>query len=119
MIDEFSNLKNDLQAYLEVKLDQFRLNLTETISRIISSLLIALIAGCIIFLLFLSLSIAAGYFFAGLLGSPASGFLCVAAFYAIILILFLVFRRRIIERPVIQMVIRLIFNRARGDETEK
>ncbi|MCU0362589.1 MAG: hypothetical protein MUE32_04470 [Bacteroidales bacterium] len=103
---------------MEVKLDQFRLQLAEAISRIISSLLIAVIAGCIVFLLLLSLSVASGYFFADLLGSPALGFLCVAAFYAILLALFLVFRRHIVERPVIQLVIRLIFNKAGGDETK-
>jgi hypothetical protein len=57
----------------------------------------------------LFLSFAAGFYLGSLLDSDELGFLCVAGFYVLLLIVFLALRKRIIEQPVIKAMIRLLF----------
>jgi hypothetical protein len=64
----------------------------------------------------LFISFAAGFFISSLLDSNELGFLCIAGFYALLLILFLTFRKQIVERPVIKAIVRLFFPKFEDDE---
>jgi hypothetical protein len=116
MSEDINNIKKDIQDYLEIKLDQIRLHTAENISRILSSAISIAILGYLLFFILLFLSFAAGYFFASLLHSNEMGFLYVAGFYGLVLIIFLIFRKRIIERPVIKAMVKLFFPKFSEDE---
>lgn len=116
MSDELNNIKKDIQDYLEIKLDQIRLHTAESISRILSSALNKAILGYLLFFILLFLSFAAGYYFGSILHSDELGFLCVAGFYVLVLIIFLIFRKSIIERPVIKAIVKLFFPKIVNDE---
>jgi hypothetical protein len=64
------------------------------------------------------LSIAGGFFIGSLLHSNEAGFLCVAGFYFLVLVIFLIFRKQIVERPVIKAVVRLLFPKFDNDENK-
>lgn len=117
MPENINNIKRDIQEYLEVKLDLFRLQTAESLSRILSSALKIAILGFLLFFILLFLSFAAGYFLASLLQSYELGFLCVAGFYVLILIIFFVFKKWIIERPLIKAIMKLLFPKS-GDNEE-
>ena len=116
MLEEINDIKTDVLKFVEVKLDLIRLHMAENLSRIFSNVAIIAIAGYLLFLIVMFLSFAAGYFIGSLLKSNELGFLCVAGFYFLLLILFLVYRKRIVERPVIQAVVRLFFPKFDDDE---
>jgi hypothetical protein len=109
MLEEIEKIRKDLQEYVEVRLDLIRLNAAESIARIISDASIIVVAGYILFFILLFLSMAAGYMFAALFDSYTLGFMAVAGFYTIILIIFLVFREKIVERPVIKAILKVFF----------
>ena len=109
MLDEINDLKKDVLEYIEVKLDLVRLHTAENLSRIFSNVATIAVIGYLLFFIILFISIAAGYFIGSLLDSNELGFLCVAGFYTLLLILFLVFRKQIVERPVIKAIVRLFF----------
>jgi len=115
MLDEINDIKKDVLEFIEVKLDLIRLHTAENLSRIFSNVAIIAVTGYLLFLIVLFLSFAAGYFIGTKLNSTELGFLCVAGFYFLLLILFLVYRKPIVERPVIQAVVRLFFPKFEDD----
>jgi hypothetical protein len=116
MLEEFNNIKKDILEYLEIRLDQVRLHAAENLSRILSNVATIAIIGYLLFFILLFFSIAAGFFFAELFNSNLLGFLTVTGFYFILLLIFLRFRKQIVERSVIQAVVKLLFPKISEDE---
>lgn len=118
MPDDINSIKKDIQEYIEIKLDLIRLHTAENISRILSSAVNATIIGYLLLFILLFLSFAGGYFFGSLLHSTELGFLCVAGFYLLVLILFIVFRKHIVERPIIKAILKLFFPKFSDNEKQ-
>jgi hypothetical protein len=116
MLEEFNKVKDDIRDYIEVKFDLLRLQIAESLSGIISKTATLVVIGYLLFFILLFLSLAAGYFCATLLGSNELGFLCVAGFYGLLLVLFLALKRRIIEKPVIKAIVKLLFPKTGDNE---
>jgi len=116
MLDDINDLKKDVLEYIEVKLDLIRLHTAENLSRIFSNVASIAVIGYLLFFIILFISFAGGYYIGSLLDSNELGFLCVAGFYALLLILFLAFRKQIVERPVIKAIVRLFFPKFEDDE---
>lgn len=116
MIEDLNGIKKDIQEYIEVRLDLLRLHTAENISRIMSSAVSAAVIGYLLLIILLFLSFAGGYFFGTLLKSTELGFLCVAGIYTLLLVVFLVFRKQVIERPVIKAVMKLFFPKFSDNE---
>ena len=116
MLDEINDLKKDVLEYIEVKLDLIRLHTAENLSRIFSNVATIAVIGYLLFFIILFISFASGFYIGSLLDSNELGFLCVAGFYTLLLILFLVFRKQIVERPVIKAIVRLFFPKFEDDE---
>ena len=116
MVENIDNVRKEIQEYIEVKLDLIRLHTAEHLSRLLSSASTIAIVGYLLFFILLFLSFAAGFFLGSLLHSNEAGFLCVAGFYIMVLIVFLIFRKQIVERPVIQAIVRFLFPKFNDDE---
>jgi hypothetical protein len=116
MLEEIGNIKKDIQEYIEIKLDLLKLQTAESISKIISGAAVAVIIILFLTLILFFLSFAAGYFMATLLNSNELGFLCVAGFYLLLMVIILIFRKKIIDRPVIKSVVKIFFPKAGSDE---
>ena len=116
MLDDINDLRKDILEYIEVKLDLIRLHTAENLSRIFSNVATIAVIGYLLFFIILFISFAAGFYIGSLLDSNELGFLCVAGFYTLLLILFLVFRKQIVERPVIKAMVRLFFPKFEDDE---
>jgi hypothetical protein len=116
MVDDLNNIKKDIREYIEVRLDLLRLHTAEHISRLFSNAASAAVIGYLLLIILLFISFAGGYFFGSLLHSNELGFLCVAGFYTVVLVIFLVFRKQVVDRPVIKAVMRLFFPKFSDDE---
>ncbi len=116
MIEDINTIRKDLLEYLEIKVDLIRLHTAENISRMLSSAINMTIIGYLLFFILFFLSFAAGFFLGSVLNSDELGFLCVAVFYIVILVIFLVFRKKIIERPVIKAIMKLFFPKFSDNE---
>jgi hypothetical protein len=118
MIENIDNIRKEVQEYVEIKLDLIRLHTAEHLARLLSSASAIVIAGYLAFFILMFLSFAGGFFIGSLLHSNEAGFLCVAGFYFLVLVIFLVFRKQIVERPVIKAVVRLLFPKFDNDENK-
>jgi hypothetical protein len=109
MLEEFEKIRKDLQEYVEVRLDLIRLQTAENLAKIISDASKIVVVGYILFFILLFISMAAGYLFAELFDSYPIGFLSVALVYLIVLIIFIIFREKIVDRPIIKAILKLFF----------
>lgn len=118
MIDEIENIKKDIREYIEIKLDLLKIQAAEIISGLISKRRSFAVLIYLISLILVFLSFSAAYFMASVLSSNELGFLCVAGFYMVLLLTFLIFRRKIIDRSVIKSVMKIFFKNNRGNGKE-
>lgn len=118
MVEELKDIKNDIQEYVDVKVKLIKLHTAENISRILSQAATFAVVGYLMFFILLFFSFAVGFFLAERFHSNELGFLAVAGIYLILLILFLVVRKHIIEKPIIKAVIKLFFPKFSNDEKE-
>jgi hypothetical protein len=116
MIEDINNIRKDILEYIEIRLDLIRLHTAENISRMLSSTITGTIIGYLLFFILLFLSLAGGFCLGSVFNSNELGFLCVAVIYIVILIVFLGFRKRIVERPVIKAIMKLFFPKLSDDE---
>jgi HEAT repeat protein len=116
MLYDINDLKKDVLEYIEVKLDLIRLHTAENLSRIFSNVATVAVIGYLLFFIVLFISFAAGFYIGSLLRSNELGFLCIAGFYTMVLILFLTFRKQVVEQPVIKAIVRLFFPKFEDDE---
>jgi len=101
------NLKTAVQTNIEL----LKLEVVERTSVIGSSLLIALLVGFFVFLFILFGSITAGFLLSNCFDDAAIGFGLVSGFYLLITLLILIFRKRCIEIPMRNKIIRSIFKK--------
>lgn len=107
--DELKEAKNDFEEYVKAQIDLVKLHTAESISRFLSGLLIKMVLFYLFFFVLLFASLAIAFWLEKILDSQGLGFIIVAAFYLIIGILFMAFRKKLVEKPVIQSVINLFF----------
>jgi len=119
MIEDINQIKKDLLEYLDIRLDMIRLHTAEVLSKIFSRILILAIIGYLLFFILLCLSFAAAFLIGSLLDSNQLGFLLVALFYVLLLVLFMIFKKQIIEKPVIKAFVQLLFPKFTDDEKQE
>ena len=101
----FSDLKDDLVEYVELKADLTKLTAFEIISKsgatLISAIALFIFAFFFLFFLFLSL----GFYFGKILNSMWQGFGIIAFFYLILMLIYLMIRKKFIEKPLMNKII--------------
>ena len=109
IIENFADLKKELKEYAESSFNLIRLHVVEQLSRHTSGLIVK--AGILYILFFglIFLSMAMAFFIGELFESYGLGFLMVAGFYFLIAFIFYLFRKVLIEKPVIKSFIKLFF----------
>ena len=104
-------LTNSLAASVQTNIDLIKLETVECTSVIGSSLSIILFIGSFILLFVFFLSLYAGYYLSHCFNDSFTGFALVAGFYFLISILLILFRKRLIETPIRNKIIRSIYKK--------
>ena len=107
--NEFSEVKNEVESYVQNKIDLTKLHIAEDLSRFTSGVAVRLILYYIAFFVLLFLSMAGAYYIGRLLNSTELGFVTVAGFYFLAGIIFLLFRGKLVQAPIIKAFIHLFF----------
>ena len=107
--EDLHNSKKDFQAYFNARFDMMRLNMAENFSKVLSNFIIK--ASIFFFFSFamLFISLAVAQWLNNIIDYPGSGFIIVAGFYFLSLIIFWLLRRKLIEKPIIQSMIEIFF----------
>ena len=107
--DFFADSRQTIEKYIRYRLLLIKLQAVEKISRLSAAMFAGLFIGILSFFIILFLSIMAAWYFGELLGSPFKGFGIICAFYILVLILILIFRKRVLQRTITNTVINILF----------
>jgi hypothetical protein len=106
----FAELKEAVEANIDARLTLLQLDATEKAARLMSALIVGLLAGGLCFFVLIFVSIMAGYLFAHYTGSLIVGFSIVAGFYSLLFLLTLLLRKKI-STWLADTIVKLIFNK--------
>lgn len=106
-IETIGQLIEVLKHYVGLQNEYLRLDVIEKVVRLITALTIAAVVFLIVIIIFIYLSFAAAYAMAPYTGFPLAFFI-VAAFYLLIFLLFLAFRKNWIEKPLVKFLASLL-----------
>lgn len=108
--DDFSTFFREnkalLREYIDLRADLLRLQGIRLLARSFSFLMVGVVVVLMVLFILFFLGIAFAYWIASLTGSQIIGFLCAAALFLLVLVLFIVLRRVIFQNPLIRLFIR-------------
>jgi len=91
----FTQYKERIEQYVQNRLRLIKLQLTQKVAEVSSSITWWLLIAMVVFFLMISLSIMLGYYFAQLTDSVPLGFACLSGIYLVMLLLLFAFRKSI------------------------
>ncbi len=106
---ELNELFEDFKEYLDTKYDLVRLSASELLIKFLFPLFSSLIVLFLAVILLLFLSFSAAHYIGGLLCSVTLGFAIVGLGHLILIILFLLFRKRLVMKPLAKFILKLFF----------
>lgn len=106
-----SSLSSQLKRYIDLKLDYYRLDTLEKGSLFLGNMLLVLL--CLFFGCFalLCLSFAIAYLLEDLLGKLEWGFMLMAGVYVIFILVFVLFKEKLLINPMIRILDRSLFKK--------
>lgn len=104
--EKIEGLSDSLKKYLLLNYEIIKLEVTKKTSEHASSLFSSLMLGIALFLFAFALSMGVGFYLSALLGDTFSGFGIIAGFYLLISIILLIGRKKLIEKPLRNKIIK-------------
>lgn len=108
-IETIGQLVEVLRHYVGLQTEYVKLDVIDKTVRLITILVIGAATSLVMLLMLIYLSFAAAYAMAPSLGYPWA-FCIVAAFYLLVLVIFYLFRKPLIERPLVKFLAEMLFD---------
>lgn len=108
-IETIGELVEALKRYIDTKKDFWKLDLIEKVVRLFTVLTLMAVLALTLLMVLIYVSFAVAYALAGPMGNVGA-FLCVAGFYVLLFLLLVVFRKQLLERPVVRFMVGLLTN---------
>ena len=110
-----SDLVLNLKTYVNSKIDLYLLTCFEKIGKLFASLLSSIILVLIFFFCLLFITIALALWLGDKLNNLAEGFLLIGAFYFILGLIFIIFKKSLIDKKVIKNLLKSLFNHKKNN----
>jgi len=111
----FTEIKQLLIDYSEAKIQLYKIGAYEKIAQITATLFSSVITALFCFFLLFFLSVSGGFYFGGLFESNALGFLIIFGIYLILFVLMIFFKKKLLEKFIIDKVIEQLFEKENND----
>lgn len=112
----FKESKQLISDYVEAKVELFKINAYEKIAQVSAVLFSSVIIVLAGFFVLLFLSISGGLYLGSLFNSNALGFLIIAGIYILLLLFVIIFRKKLLEKQIVDKVIEQLFKNEDNDE---
>ena len=109
-IETIGQLVEVLKHYIELQSEYVKLDVIEKVVRIITAITLTVVLSILILLILIYLSFTVAYAIEPCVGITAA-FGIVAAFYLLMLFLFVIFRKRWIEKPVVRFLASILLDK--------
>jgi len=110
-----SDLVLNLKTYINSKIDLYLLTSFEKIGKLFSTLLSSIILILISFFCLLFITIALALWLGSSLNNPAEGFLLIGIGYFLLGIIFIIFRKSLIDKRIIKSILQSLFNQEKNN----
>jgi len=114
----FSDLKDLIIEYITNKLEIAKLTAYEKIAKIVGVIFSSIVILFIGFITVLFTGLMGGFYFSNLFANTFYGFGIIAAFFILLFLVLLLFRKEILQNTVANIVIRILFE-DKKNETKK
>jgi len=104
-VDFFQELKGLVTDYLAARLKLMKYEIYEKTAKIAASMFSAFVIVLLVVLVLLFFSISLGFYLGALFDSTGAGFLAVTGLYLILLVPFIFFRKKWIEKIIVNRVL--------------
>ena len=112
----FNDLKDSASLYIEQKIELGKLTAIDKGSKLGAKFISGLILGVLAFFAMLFISLMLAYYFSQLFQSYFAGFGLMAALYFMLFMMVMLARKQLIEKPVINGIIKTIFEGEQSNE---
>lgn len=112
----FSELKEDISTYVELRLELLKLNTYERVAKTMAVFSYGIILVLLAFFAILFLFLALGFFLGELLGSVALGFVIVVGMYLLLFGITVYFREKISSKVTNEIITALLTKDEKDDE---
>ena len=112
----FNDLKDSASLYIEQKIELGMLTAIDKGSKLGAKFISGLILGVLAFFAMLFISLMLAYYFSQLFQSYFAGFGLMAALYFMLFMMVMLARKQLIEKPVINGIIKTIFEGEQSNE---
>ena len=103
--EEVRDLIDDVQDYVNTRLDLFKLKAVNASSEVLASLVTYALLVLIFTIFFLMVNIGIGLYLGELLGRSFYGFLALSGFYLLIMLIFWALRKKVFKNPIADSLI--------------
>lgn len=117
--DYFTGSKELITDYLEARWKLLRLTAAEKMANALGVFLGLIVAAMLGFFVVLFLGFVLAYWISGIAGSVAVGFSITALVFIILLVIVLIFRRKLIHRPLTNALVRELAEAIEEDEEDE
>lgn len=101
--------------YVEDRILLLKIQAAEKSGKLISAIVTLAVIALFVFFILFFISMMGGYYFAELTGSTFYGFSIIAGIYVVLLLVFLLLNKTLISRGIINMVIRIFFEKSHAE----
>lgn len=115
---EFADIKQEVESYVQNRIDLTKLHVAEDLSKLTSGLAVRLLLFYIAFFVLLFLSMAGAYAIGSYTGNIVIGFISIAGFYVLVGVVLFLLKGILISRPIIKSFIHLFFPNYQNYEQE-
>ncbi len=116
-IESLRQLFFEFKEYLKLQKDYTRLEVTEKLSILLSTLIVVLLAVILGMMALFYISFTLVYLLAPALGSLLAGFGVIAAFHVLLILLLFVFRKQLIVTPMVRFIAGLFLAKPTPNDT--
>lgn len=110
-VGKIEEITEQLKSYVDTNYELIKLKLIERITVILADLISNFFVGLVVFLFVFFMSLWACFYISARLGDNNSGFAIVAGFYFVLGLILLIVRKKTVERPLRNKIIRKIFSK--------
>ena len=107
--EKIEEITEKVKSYIQTNYELIKLQTIERSSVILADLISNILVGLVVILFVFFLSICAGFYFSSRLGEYYLGFAIVAGFYFLCGLILILLRKKLLERPMRDKIIRMIF----------
>lgn len=110
-VETIAQLVEVMKHYIGLQSEYVKLDVIEKVVRLMTVITVTAVLCLLLTLALIYFSFAAAYAMAPLVHSIAAGFLIVGGAYLLLLIVFIVFRHKLVERPLVRFLANLLMSK--------